>query len=182
MVNNGKQVRFWEDWWVGHKSLMQQFPGLYNIVRKRNQTIASVFSSTLNIAFRRAVVGEKLRQWNRLVSLVVHVNLGETEDQFVWKVNQKCRFSVKSMYTSLMQENSIPEDCAIWKLTVPLKIKVFLWYLNKGVILTKDNLIKRKWKGSAKCCFCNCTKNIQHLFFDCHLANCLAVHILCFWN
>jgi len=27
---------------------------------------------------------------------------------------------------------------------IPLKIKIFLWYLKKGVMLTKDNLIKRK--------------------------------------
>ena len=38
------------------------------------------------------------------------------------------------------------------------------------VTLTKDNLIKRKWKGSAKCCFCNSNETIQHLFFDCHMA------------
>ena len=174
VVKNGKQVRFWEDWWVGHEPLMKQFPGLYNIVRKRNQTIASVFSRIpLNIAFRRALMGDRLRQWNVLVSLVAHVNLGEIKDQFVWKVNQSSIFSVKSMYSSLMEENTIPVNCVAWKLKVPLKIKIFLWYLNKGVILTKDNLIKRKWKGDAKCCFCNCDETIRHLFFECHLAKCV---------
>ena len=161
VVKNGKQVRFWEDWWVGHEPLMKQFPGLYNIVRKRNQTIASVFSRIpLNIAFRRTLMGDRLRQWNVLVSLVAHVNLGEIKDQFVWKVNQSSIFSVKSMYSSLMEENTIPVNCVAWKLKVPSKIKIFLWYLNKGVILTKDNLIKRKWKGDAKCCFCNCDETI----------------------
>jgi hypothetical protein len=33
-----------------------------------------------------------------------------------------------------------------WKAKIPLKIKIFLWYLWKGVILTKDNLAKRHWK------------------------------------
>jgi hypothetical protein len=98
------------------------------------------------------------------------VNLEEAEDLFVWKANQSSVFSVKSMYTSLMQENSIPDNCTAWNLRVPLKIKVFLWYLKKGVILTKYNLIKRKWKGERKCCFCNFDESIQHLFFDCHLA------------
>jgi hypothetical protein len=31
----------------------------------------------------------------------------------------------------------------LWKLKVPQRIKVFRWYLRKGVILTKDNLAKR---------------------------------------
>jgi hypothetical protein len=40
----------------------------------------------------------------------------------------------------------------------------------KKVILTKDNLIKRKWRGNKLCCFCNTQETIQHLFFDCHVA------------
>ena len=34
-------------------------------------------------------------------------------------------------------------------------------------ILTKDNLIKRKWQGDPLCVFCNNPENIEHLFFDC---------------
>jgi hypothetical protein len=34
-VKNGEHVRFWEDWWVGHKPLMNQFPDLYSIARRR---------------------------------------------------------------------------------------------------------------------------------------------------
>lgn len=32
----------------------------------------------------------------------------------------------------------------IWILKLPLKIKIFHWYLKVDVILTKDNLTKRK--------------------------------------
>jgi hypothetical protein len=55
----------------------------------------------------------------------------------------------------------------------------FLWYLWKGVTLTKDNLEKRNWKGSLKCCFCSCIETIQHLVFDCHFARFIwnTVHI-----
>ena len=42
-----------------------------------------------------------------------------------------------------------------------------MWYLLKGVTLTKDNLARRRWKGSVRCCFCNLDETIQHLFFDC---------------
>jgi hypothetical protein len=34
-----------------------------------------------------------------------------------------------------------------------MKIKVFGWYLRKGVILIKDNLAKRNWHGSKECVF-----------------------------
>jgi hypothetical protein len=30
---------------------------------------------------------------------------------------------------------------------VPLKIKIFMWCIQKGVVPTKDNLVKPNWKG-----------------------------------
>ena len=73
------------------------------------------------------------------------------------------------MYKSIMYRKVIPKRNMIWKLRLPLKIKIFLWYLKKGVILTKDNLAKRRWKGSVKCCFYEAKESIQHIFFDCIL-------------
>jgi hypothetical protein len=52
----------------------------------------------------------------------------------------------------------------------PLKVKIFMRYLRRGVVLTKDNLAKRNWQGNKRCCFCANDETIQHLFFDCHLA------------
>ena len=63
---------------------------------------------------------------------------------------------------------------------IPLKLKIFMWFVKRGVILTKDNLVKRNWKGSKTCCFCSKLETIQHLFFECRYAKFLwrAVHIV----
>jgi hypothetical protein len=53
----------------------------------------------------------------------------------------------------------------LWKLKILLRIKVFGWYLRKGVVLTKDNLAKRNWHGSKKSVFCHQDETINHLFF-----------------
>jgi len=45
-----------------------------------------------------------------------------------------------------------------------------MWYLNRGVILTKDNLARWNWNGNKQCCFCFSDETIQHLFIDCHVA------------
>ena len=42
-----------------------------------------------------------------------------------------------------MYENVVPRKDLIWKLRIPLKNKIFLWYLKKGVIFTKDKEIGR---------------------------------------
>jgi hypothetical protein len=58
-INNGKQTRFWEDTWLGDKPLKFRFPGLFNIVRRKQDTVAKVLSSSvLNISFRRNLVGQ----------------------------------------------------------------------------------------------------------------------------
>ena len=45
-----------------------------------------------------------------------------------------------------------------------------MWYLKRGLILSKDNLLRRNWNGNKLCCFCSSDETIQHLFFDCHVA------------
>ena len=53
---------------------MQQYPTLYNIVRRKNQTVTATLCTTpLNIFFRRALVGDKLSLWLELVSKVQYL-------------------------------------------------------------------------------------------------------------
>jgi hypothetical protein len=68
----------------------------------------------------------------------------------------------------------------IWQTKLPMKIKVFMWYLKRGVILTKDNLVRRNWSGDKTCCVCHFSETIQHLFFYCFYAKFLwrSIHIL----
>jgi hypothetical protein len=47
---------------------------------------------------------------------------------------------------------------------LPLKITIFMWFLNRKVWLTKDNLVKRQWKGCKKCCFCDADESVEPLF------------------
>ena len=179
-IQKGTQVRFWEDIWLGNKPLRDVYPSLYRIVRKKNDTVAKVLASTpLDVSFRRGLVEGNLTAWYDLVSKVVTVNLTKEKDVFVWNLHRSGSFTVRSMYLNLIQEGVLPTKNPLWKIRVPLKIKIFLWYLQKGVTLTKDNLAKRNWQGSVKCCFCNSLETIQHLFIDCHFARFIwnTVHI-----
>jgi hypothetical protein len=68
----------------------------------------------------------------------------------------------------------------IWKIKVPLKIKIFMWFLHHKVLLRKDNLIKRSWQGNKSCSFCHKDETIQHLFFECPFARIIwrIIHIM----
>ncbi|TVU01395.1 hypothetical protein EJB05_53164, partial [Eragrostis curvula] len=55
-------------------------------------------------------------------------------------------------------------------LLIPEKVKIFLWLIENGAILTKDNMIKRKWQGDPTCYFCQQPETIDHLLFSCCVA------------
>jgi hypothetical protein len=70
-----------------------------------------------------------------------------------------------------MIHNDVPNiNKGLCKLKAPLKIKIFLWYLCRGVVLTNDNLVKHNCYGSKQCCFCDKDETIKHLFFECRFA------------
>ena len=98
------------------------------------------------------------------------VQLTDQPDNFIWRLTDTGVFTVKSMYLDLMSDHTVFLRKYIWKMKVPLKIKIFMWFLYQKVILTKDNLAKRNWNGSKKCCFCDQDETIQHLFFSCPFA------------
>jgi hypothetical protein len=171
IVNNGRQIRFWEDKWLGNLAFKDKYPSLYSIVRRKSSTIASVISSVpLNVSFRRALVGHNLTYWHELCTSIIHIQLNHSSDCFIWNYHQSGSFSVRSMYLALINNGYIERNKIIWKLKMPLKIKIFMWYFLKGVVLTKDNLARRNWNGSLRCCFCMKNETIQHLFLDCHYA------------
>jgi hypothetical protein len=75
-LREGIHIRLCEDIWLGNQTLRSQYPSLYNIVRKQYATVVDVLSSTpLNISFRRALVGDKLRDWHNLVARLLSVNI-----------------------------------------------------------------------------------------------------------
>jgi hypothetical protein len=96
------------------------------------------------------------------------VHLNDCRDSFIWTANKF--FSVKNMFNDLVLKSGTPVNCWTWKTKIPLKIKIFLWYLKNGVVLTKHNLVKRQWKGCIKCCFLQSKKQFNTYFFDCPMA------------
>jgi hypothetical protein len=137
-------IRFWEDSWLSATTLKEQYPNLYNIVRRKVATSAEILGLRLfNISFRRSLVTGNLQDWHDLLLKLSSINLTDSPDHFKWSLNSNGRFTVNSMYRDFLDTNIVPNNSYLWKIKVPLKIKVFLWLLHREAILTKDNLAKR---------------------------------------
>jgi hypothetical protein len=171
LIKDGSQIRFWEDTWLDGSPLRDQYPSLYNIVRHRSITIAEAMSAFPTVfPWRRQLFGASLNEWLSLLSRIQGLELSHDMDSF-WSLASNGRFSVKSHYAALMLRNIPNLNKDIWKIKAPLKFKIFLWYLRRGIILTKDNLAKRNWQGSLICVFCHKEETINHLLFECRLAH-----------
>jgi hypothetical protein len=81
------------------------------------------------LPFQRALVGDKLTK-----------QLSDGRDKFTQDLHDKV--NLLTMYQYLINYDSPSINKIIWMLMILLKIKTFLWYLQLGVILTKDNLPK----------------------------------------
>ena len=57
-----------------------------------------------------------------------------------------------------------------------------MWFLNRRVLLTKDNLAKRNWQGNTRCHFCGQPETIEHLFLSCPFAKLVWRIVFCTYN
>jgi hypothetical protein len=53
-LQDGKEIRFWEDTWLDATALKVQYPNHFNIVRRKSATVAEIFGSrSLNVSFHK---------------------------------------------------------------------------------------------------------------------------------
>jgi hypothetical protein len=103
MCQKLRQIRFWEDKWLSNEPLNLKYPALFNIVHRKHDTVANILHTTpLNVSFTRALLGNNLENWNRIVSLLAILNLQEDRDMFIWSLQSSGLFSVRSMYPALV--------------------------------------------------------------------------------
>ena len=176
-VGNGEVVRFWEDVWMGQSSFAADFPHLYRVARSHNSSIASMACSLLapiawNFDFSRNLYDRETSQLVSLLSRVDHFSLSPLlEDKRVWALHSSGIFSCKSFFDYIIDNPQIPQFpfCKkVWKACVPLKVKVFMWALIHGGILTNDTLQKRRPNRllNPQWCIlcCKSGESVDHLF------------------
>ena len=112
--------------------MAQQYPSLYNIVHRKEVSVASVLGNAPppNISFRRTLTGDRWDRWLHLVNRLMDVQITDAPDTFTWGLNTSGKFMVKSMYLDYLSDHTRFLRKHIWKMKVPLKIKIFMCFLN----------------------------------------------------
>lgn len=170
VVGNGVKIRFWADTWFGTSPLADQYP-IYVICSEQNATISNVWDGLqLKFTFRQNFSAKLMSLWYELTAIASWISLSEEMDSLVWQFENKGVYSSSSLYRVInfrgMQPVFIP---SLWQLKSPPRVHVFLWLLSHNKLVTKDNLRKRNIM-KPECLFCAGHESIQHLMFDCIVA------------
>ena len=64
----------------------------------------------------------------------------------------------------------MPGAKLLWKATMPLKIKIFMWQLQRNRLPSREQLLKRHGPSNGLCEVCRCLESVDHIFFSCVIA------------
>lgn len=140
----------------------------------RATTSISVYqwlSNLVPITLSRWLTTDLWCEWDKILRDASEFHLIDDSDIASWKLETRGKFYVKSTYNALTSFDSSSSFKEIWKGKIPAKIKIFLWLVaNEAIFLTKDNMLKRNWKGDPSCYFCHQPETMTHLLFTCSVA------------
>ncbi len=97
-----------------------------------------------------------------------------------WRWSKSEVFSIKSLYFFL-QDSGVADKrfVQLWKVNLPLKVKIFVWLVLRWRALTDDILLKRGWNGASNCVLClGAIETADHLFVGCVFTNTLLATLL----
>ncbi|GFZ18537.1 hypothetical protein Acr_27g0002760 [Actinidia rufa] len=160
-LGNGSKISFWYDNWCGQMPLRDRFPELFVLATYQNALVAeSWFPSPEGgiwaPLFRRGAQDWEMEAFEDLLRLLQEEHpISFEDDKWMWKRQGKGRFIVPSFYQSLTVLGDTTFSWkGIWVSRVPSKVCFFGWAAAKGVILTIDNLRRRRTVVTEWCYMC----------------------------
>ena len=152
-LGNGKDISIWSGAW------------LPSISTPRVSNLMGIEFPEVRVS---SLINAQMQNWDvdllqalfkpKEVQLIRGISLGDvsTRDRLIWPHTQSGTYTVKSGYNLLSKEkeNSDPLNNnlapsqkvwkIIWSLSVPPKVRNFLWRAAKNAIPVKTNLVKRQ--------------------------------------
>jgi hypothetical protein len=153
----------------------------YELCLNQTNSVFDVKNADWMIQFKIILPPITIDQWYELAGKLNVLSLNESNDKPVSKWTANKQFTIKSVYTELTKIENGPNYKVIWKSKIPEKIKIFMWLVAQGAILSKDNMIKRKWEGNPGCYFFGSAETVDHLLFTYPIAKVVwGIVAMCF--
>ncbi|XP_074322969.1 uncharacterized protein LOC141659929 [Apium graveolens] len=126
---------------------------------------------------------EKVRQSFHKTDVTMILNMRVPQynsmDRLVWTASNDGYYSAKSGYyywqsmnDTISQEHQLNGWNKLWRLSLPHKVKIFLWRFCKNTIPVRDLLRHKGVEVPSLCHVCSLdVEHMLHVFFDCNFAS-----------
>jgi hypothetical protein len=84
-INNGNNISFWLDTWMGDTPLCIVYPYLYDQCWDQKCSVSQVFENGWNIRFKVRLQGTLRAQWYELASNLNGIEVNAEQDKAIWK-------------------------------------------------------------------------------------------------
>nr|GEX76857.1 RNA-directed DNA polymerase, eukaryota, reverse transcriptase zinc-binding domain protein [Tanacetum cinerariifolium] len=158
MLGDGRDILFWLDRWVDHRSLCDKFPRLYHLDRSREGSVLDKGSSVNGV-------------W----------------DKWRWMLDDDGEFTVKELAKFIEEKIPHTDNGGqetVWNKLVPKKVNIFVWRALKGRLLVHVELDRRDIDlDSVLCLSCNIVvETCDHCLVTCDLAMSVWEKVFNWWK
>nr|GEW25075.1 RNA-directed DNA polymerase, eukaryota [Tanacetum cinerariifolium] len=148
-------------------------------------SVAIKFNSSLDQSFHRGVRGGvEFQQLMELQSKLDLISLSHSRDHWFCDLTGDGEFRVKEV-RNFIDDLFLPSfDSTRWVKCIPIKINVFVWRARQDCLATRVNLARRGVSLESNIFpICHtCEEDIQHLLFQCDLAQIVLQRICRWWD
>ncbi|GAU48540.1 hypothetical protein TSUD_282920 [Trifolium subterraneum] len=185
-VGNGRSTYFWLEKWIGGSTLRDKFSRLYSLSEQKQVLISDVVLDNFDrsrLEWRRGLFQWEKESLGQLEELVRDGILTLYSDQWFWKLEGDCLFSVSSAYDRLAvnlynfgpildMESRVFKK--IWSSPAPSKLIAFSWQLLYDRLPSKTNLYRRGVVQGLRCQECvwcaDKPESGKHIMLHCNFA------------
>ncbi|GLT46558.1 hypothetical protein SLA2020_203020 [Shorea laevis] len=173
-IGSGENIDFWKDLWVGHKPLNSYWlQGSLEAPPALKVAEVITQDKEWDLEALHDLVSDELVDAIRAIPLS---NSLQNEDSMFWAGTRDGCFSVKSAYQIIQEQRNLQfsNDQAwswIWRLSCTERIRMFVWLLIRGRVLT--NSLCFAWHILSSPICPQCESSIEtplHLLRDCYFA------------
>ena len=171
IVGDGKTIRFWKDKWLLGVPLKDRMSGFLQ-AGEEDVRVCELWRRGAGWNLDRILPYVSMDTKLRLTAVVVDEWTG-ARDRISWGESPDGKFTVSSAYQFLTRDGIPRQNLSslferVWKVTVPERVKIFLWLGVNQVIMTNMERYRRHLSENGICQVCKSgDESIIHVLRDC---------------
>ncbi|GLU12062.1 hypothetical protein SLE2022_287710 [Rubroshorea leprosula] len=178
LLGDGRSTEIWGDPWLpGNSEYCLQSPRPPNCELRYVSDLIDDSSH----AWNRDLIQNTFSSYEAHLILSLPISWAQREDRWTWSLTRHGTYSVRSGYhcaMNMQRDMGVPSSSnasfggnKVWNLSIPGKIKFFIWSAYRNVLPTRDNLQRKHILVELECPVCGSDmESVAHCLLFCSVA------------